>query len=83
MALTLSASNPNQSGTTRPATPRDCNGIAHATRSGGTGAQTKADRVITKLAWAHFVQDWKLGTSDSSAPSEFPESGSGITYSGD
>ena len=42
---------------TRPTRPKDPNGIAHGSRSGGTAAQTKADRVVTKAAYTN----WELG----------------------
>ena len=85
MALTLSAANPDHSALNRPTDQYDPNGISRATRSGGTGAQTKADRAVTKLAYAKFVQDVKIATAigDSAGPAEFPVSGSGITYADD
>lgn len=59
--------NPN-----RPNDPRDPNGIAHATSD--NAADTKADRAAAKLAWAEYVQDYKIAkkTGDSSGPVEFP-----------
>jgi hypothetical protein len=79
MTLALSTATPNQSALTRPNDPRDPNGIAHS-----TSADTKADRVTAKLAWANYVQDYKqaLKVGDSSGPPEFPDNGE-ITYAND
>ena len=54
MALTLHSI---QSSLARPTRPKDPNGIAHGSRSGGTAAQTKADKVVTKAAYTN----WELG----------------------
>ena len=82
MALTLSA---HQSTLTRPTRPNvGANGIAHATRSGGTTAQTKADRIVTKAAWVVWSDAWKAtyrGSGDHATA--FTVSGSAITYAGD
>ena len=84
MALTLSAANPDHSTLNRPNDPRDPNGISRATRSGGTGAQTKADRAVTKLKYAIWVQAWKDACGgDASHELEFTVSGSAITYADD
>lgn len=56
--------NPN-----RPTSPHDPNGIAHAESN-----DTKADRKAAKLAWADYVQNWKVAqqVGDSSGPAQFP-----------
>ena len=86
MALILSTSNPDQSTLTRPNDPRDPNGIAHATDPAdtGDGAATKASRAAAKLAWAEYVQNWKVAqeVGDSAGPPEFPDNGE-ITYADD
>jgi len=76
MALTLSAF---QETLDRPTLPWEANGIAHA-----TSADTKADRALAKLAWANYVQDWKVAyiVDDSSGPVEFPDNGE-IVYAND
>ena len=70
----------------RPTDPRDPNGIAHATDSSdtGNGAATKAARAAAKIAWANYVQDYKLALTvgDSSGPVEFPDGGE-IDYADD
>ena len=70
----------------RPNDPRDPNGIAHATDSAdtGNGVATKAARATAKIAWANYVQDWKIAeiVDDSSGPPEFPDNGE-ITYADD
>ena len=80
MALTLEI--PYQENLTRPTTPWEPNGIAHATSN--PIANTKADRITAKLAWADYVQDYKVAqkVGDSSGPAEFPDGGE-ITYSDD
>ena len=84
MALTLSAANPDHSALNRPNDPRDPNGISRATRSGGTGAQTKADRATTKAAYVTWSTAWKATFKSSGDHStEFTEAGSGITYADD
>jgi hypothetical protein len=82
MALTLSA---HQSTLNRPTRPNvGANGIAHATRSGGTAAQTKADRIVTKAAWVTWSDAWKATYRSSGDHStEFTVSGSAITYADD
>lgn len=81
MALTLHSI---QSSLARPTRPKDVNGIAHAVRSGGTGAQTKADRVITKGKYVTWATAWKTTYKSSGDHStEFTTSGSGITYADD
>ena len=60
MALTLHSM---QSSLTRPNRPKDPNGIAHGSRDGGTAAQTKADRVVTKAAYTTWNKAGKLHTS--------------------
>lgn len=59
--------NPN-----RPNDPRDPNGIAHAVSA--DPADTKTDRASAKLAWAMYVQDYKIAkkVGDSAGPPEFP-----------
>jgi hypothetical protein len=59
--------NPN-----RPNDPRDPNGIAHSKST--DPADTKEDRKAAKLAWAEYVQDWKIAqqVGDSSGPPQFP-----------
>ena len=81
MALTLHAT---QTTLNRPTRPFQPNGVAHATRSGGTATQTKSDRVTTKAAWVVWSDAWKVtyrGSGDHST--EFTTSGSGITYADD
>jgi hypothetical protein len=82
MALTLSA---HQSTLTRPTRPNvGANGIAHATRSGGTTAQTKADRIVTKAAWVVWSDAWKATyRASGDHATAFTVSGSAITYAGD
>ena len=82
MALTLSA---HQSTLTRPTRPNvGANGIAHATRSGGTTAQTKADRIVTKGKWVTWSDAWKATyRSSGDHATAFTVSGSAITYAGD
>jgi len=81
MALTLHSM---QSSLNRPTRPKDVNGIAHGSRSGGTAAQTKADRVVTKAAYTTWVKAWKTTYKSSGDHStEFTTSGSGITYADD
>ena len=82
MALTLSA---HQSTLTRPTRPNvGANGIAHAVRTSGTAAQTKADRVITKGKYVTWATAWKTTYKSSGDHStEFTTSGSGITYADD
>ena len=81
MALTLHSM---QSSLTRPTRPKDPNGIAHGSRDGGTAAQTKADRVVTKAAYTTWVKAWKTTyKSSGDHPTAFTVSGSGIAYSGD
>ena len=72
---------------TRPTDPYDPNGIAHATDSAdvGDGVATKAARAAAKLAWANYVQDYRVAnyvTEDSSGPAEFPDNGE-IDYADD
>ena len=66
----------------RPNDPRDPTGIAHAVSA--DPADTKADRAAAKLAWAEYVQDYKVAkkVGDSSGPAEFPEDGT-IIYPDD
>jgi len=81
MALTLHSM---QSALTRPNRPKDPNGIAHGSRAGGTAAQTKADRVVTKAAYTTWNKAWKTTyKSSGDHTTAFTVSGSGITYSGD
>ena len=81
MALTLHSM---QSSLTRPTRPKDVNGIAHGSRDGGTAAQTKADRVVTKAAYTTWNKAWKTTyKSSGDHTTAFTVSGSGITYSGD
>ena len=81
MALTLHSM---QSSLNRPTRPKDTNGIAHAVRSGGTGAQTKADRVITKGKYVTWAKAWKTTYKSSGDHStEFTTAESGITYADD
>jgi hypothetical protein len=83
MALTLAEF---QSTLTRPNDPSDPNGIAHAVDSTdtGDGTATKAARAIAKIAWANYVQDYRIALTvgDSSGPPEFPDNGE-IDYSDD
>ena len=82
MALTLLAGYQNT--LDRPTRPKDPNGIAHATRSGGTTAQTKADRIVTKAAWVVWSDAWKATyRSSGDHATAFTVSGSAITYAGD
>lgn len=71
--MTLSVKTPYQEGLTRPTTPRDPNGIAHGRSDPVT--DTKEDRIAAKLAWANYVQDYKVAqqVGDSSGPAEFPD----------
>lgn len=64
MALELSTSNPDHSALARPTSPRDPNGIAHATdpTDTGNGDATAASRADAKLAWAAYVADWKANS---------------------
>jgi hypothetical protein len=76
-----------QSTLARPTEPSDPNGIAHATDSTdvGDGVATKASRAAAKLAWANYVQDYRVAnyvTEDSSGPPEFPDNGE-IDYADD
>jgi hypothetical protein len=76
-----------QSTLARPTEPSDPNGIAHATDStdAGDGVATKASRAAAKLAWANYVQDYRVAnyvTEDSSGPVEFPDNGE-IDYADD
>jgi len=81
MALTLHST---QSALDRPTRPKDPNGISRAVRSGGTGAQTKADRAVTKAAYATWSAEWKATYKASGDhTTEFTEAGSGITYADD
>ena len=82
MALTLSA---HQSTLTRPTRPYGgANGIAHAVRTGGTTAQTKADRIVTKAAWVVWSDAWKATyRASGDHATAFTVSGSAITYAGD
>jgi hypothetical protein len=81
MALTLHST---QSSLNRPTRPKDPNGISRAVRSGGTGAQTKADRAATKAAYVTWSTAWKTTFKSSGDHStEFTEAGSGITYADD
>ena len=82
MALTLHAT---QSSLNRPTRPNSsANGIAHATRDGGTTAQTKADRIVTKAAWVVWSDAWKATyRASGDHATAFTVSGSAITYAGD
>jgi hypothetical protein len=81
MALTLHAT---QSTLNRPTRPFQPNGIAHAVRTSGTGAQTKADRIVTKGKWVIWSDAWKATYRASGDHStEFTTSGSAITYADD
>ena len=81
MALTLHST---QSTLNRPTRPKDPNGISRAVRSGGTGAQTKADRATSKLAYATWLASWKSASGgDASHELQFTKAGSGITYADD
>lgn len=75
-----------QSTLNRPTDPHDPNGISHATDSSdiGDGVATKEARAAAKIAWANYVQDWKIAyiVNDSSGPAEFPDNGE-ITYADD
>ena len=75
-----------QSALERPTLPSEPNGIAHATDSSdtGNGVATKAARAAAKIAWANYVQDWKIAyiVDDSSGPPEFPDNGE-IDYADD
>jgi hypothetical protein len=81
--MTLDVLGTNQTNLERPTSPRDPNGIAHATNSTdiGDGAATKASRAAAKIAWSRYVQDYKQAViiDDSSGPPEFPD-GSEIVY---
>jgi len=74
--MTLLVKTPYQAGLTRPTSPSDANGIAH-----GRSDDIKTDRITAKLAWADYVQDWKVARTvgDSSGPANFPDNGE-ITY---
>lgn len=84
--MSLDTLGPKQQTLVRPNDPRDPNGIAHATDSTdtGDGAATKASRAAAKIAWSHYVQDYKqaLIVGDSSGPPEFPDNGE-IDYADD
>jgi hypothetical protein len=85
--MSLDTLGANQLTLTRPTDPYDPNGIAHATDSTdtGDGAATKAARAAAKIAWAQYVQDYRVAnyiTEDSSGPAEFPDNGE-ITYADD
>ena len=82
MALTLHAT---QTALNRPTGPNSsANGIAHATRDGGTTTQTKADRIVTKAAWVVWSDAWKATyRSSGDHTTAFTVSGSAITYAGD
>lgn len=85
--MALDTLGPNQLALTRPTDPYDPNGIAHATDSSdtGNGVATKASRATAKIAWAQYVQDYRVAnyvTQDSSGPSEFPDNGE-IDYADD
>ena len=76
-----------QSTLERPTSPSDPNGIAHATDSSdtGNGVATKAARAAAKIAWANYIQDYRVAnyvTQDSSGPAEFPDNGE-IDYADD
>ena len=84
--MSLDTLGANQLTLARPNDPHDPNGIAHATDSAdtGDGAATKASRSAAKIAWANYVQDYKLALTvgDSSGPPEFPDNGE-IDYADD
>jgi hypothetical protein len=84
--MTLDVLGPNQTNLERPTSPRDPNGIAHATNSSdtGDGTTTKASRAAAKIAWSQFIQDWKIAriVDDSSGPAQFPDNGE-IVYADD
>ena len=85
--MSLDTLGPKQQALTRPNDPYDPNGIAHATDSSdtGDGVATKAARAAAKLAWAQYVQDYRVAnyvTEDSSGPPEFPDNGE-IDYADD
>ena len=81
MALTLATF---QTALNRPTRPFQPNGVAHATRSGGTATQTKSDRVTTKAAWVVWSDAWKATyKSSGDHTTAFTVSGSAITYAGD
>ena len=85
--MSLDTLGPKQLNLTRPNSPSDPNGIAHATDSSdtGNGVATKASRATAKLAWAQYVQDYLVAnyvTQDSSGPAVFPDNGE-IDYSGE
>jgi hypothetical protein len=76
-----------QSTLTRPVDPTEPNGIAHSTSDAdiGDGAATKAERAATKIAYAQYVQDYRVAnyiTEDSSGPAAFPDNGE-IDYADD
>ena len=86
MALTLSTTNPDQSALTRPYSPYDVNGIAHAIDSTdtGNGDATQASREATKLAYATWLASWRANFNGNTSYTElFPIVGSGITYAND
>jgi len=64
--MTLSVKTPYQAGLTRPTSPRDPNGIAHGVSD--PVADTKADRITAKLAWADYVADYKAGVTSGAFP---------------
>ena len=85
--MSLDTLGTKQQNLTRPTEPSDPNGIAHATDSTdtGDGAATKAARAAAKIAWAQYVQDYRVAkyiTEDSSGPPEFPDNGE-IDYADD
>ena len=85
--MSLDTLGPKQQALTRPTDPQDPNGIAHATDSSdtGNGVATKAARAAAKLAWANYVQDYRVAnyvTEDSSGPPEFQDNGE-IDYADD
>jgi hypothetical protein len=85
--MSLDILGPKQLTLTRPTDPYDPNGIAHATDSTdtGDGAATKASRAAAKIAWANYVQDYRVAkyiTEDSTGPTEFPDNGE-IDYADD
>jgi hypothetical protein len=84
--MSLDTLGPKQQNLNRPDDPSDPNGIAHATDSSdtGDGAATKASRAVAKLAWANYVQDYRIAliVGDSSVPPVFPDNGE-IDYAND
>jgi hypothetical protein len=83
MALSLAAF---QNTLNRPNDPYDANGIAHSTDPAdtGNGIATKAARVVAKIAWGNYIQDYREARvlNDSSGPPEFPDNGE-IIYADD